>query len=285
VNPVVLLTLLGSLAASTRGAPSADEQRLYTEGLRAFNAGDGRGAERAWKQGYGIGQDPAFLVRIGEAEEIAGAPTEAVETYRRYLREVPDASDRRDIEQRVARLVPAAAPAAAGRDPGQQTGEFGAAPASEPASAAPAPLAGSVVGDPEAARRAVDDGESGWNRYNVTAMSAVGVTALLLGTAAFFGAQASSKESDVNRLEDFRDERTGRPVAFSTVARQYNSALVDGRSDAHDARLALVGAVGAALMAAAFFVIDARHGGQTTVAFTPVPLLTSGGALNAAWSF
>jgi tetratricopeptide (TPR) repeat protein len=287
VNPLILLMLLGSVAVATRGAPSAEEQRLYAEGLTAFSAGDARGAERAWKEGYRIAQDPAFLVRIGEAEEKAGAPAQAVETYRRYLREAPDTSDRRDIEQRVARLAPVAAPAGAARaaPPGEEPRELGAARAPEAASAAPAPVARAIVGDSEIDKRAADDGESGWNRYNITAMSAAGVSVLLLGTAAFFGAEAASKESDVNLLQGYHDEKTGRPVAYSTVSRQYEGALADGRADAHDARIALLGAAAAAAVAAIFFVLDAYHDGEATVAFTPAPRPTSGGAVMASWTF
>jgi len=279
--------LLGSLGVSTPGAPSAEEQRLYAEGLTAFGAGDARAAERAWQQGYGIAQDPAFLVRIGEAEEKAGAPAEAVETYRRYLREAPDASDRRDIEQRVARLAQVGAPAGAARaaDPGEEPRELGAAPPSEAAPAPPASVARAIVGDSEMGKRAADDGESGWNRYNVTAMSAAGVTVLLLGTAAFFGAEAASKESDVDSLEGYHDEKTGRPVSYSTVSRQYEGALADGRADAHDARIALLGAAGAAAVAAVFFALDAHHGGEATVAFAPAPRTMSGGAVTASWTF
>ena len=279
--------LLGSLGVSTPGAPSAEEQRLYAEGLTAFGAGDARAAERAWQQGYGIAQDPAFLVRIGEAEEKAGAPGQAVETYRRYLREAPDASDRRDIEQRVARLASVAAPAgpAKAADPGEEPRELGAAPPPEAASAPPAPVTRAIVGDSEMGKRAADDGESGWNRYNVTAMSAAGVTVLLLGTAAFFGAEAASKESDVDSLQGYHDEKTGRPVSYSTVSRQYEGALADGRADAHDARIALLGAAGAAAVAAVFFLLDAHHGGEATVAFAPAPRTMSGGAVTASWTF
>ena len=102
-----------ALAASPARAPSPDEQRLYDEGLQAFQAGDARAAEKAWKAGYAVARDPAFLVHIGEAQEKAGAPVEAADSYRRYLREAPDAADRADIEQRLARLAGTATPTAA----------------------------------------------------------------------------------------------------------------------------------------------------------------------------
>src|SRR5215471_20827726 len=109
---LMLVALLGfSWAGSPQRPPSPDEQRLFEEGLHAYEAGDARAAEKAWKAGYAVAHDPAFLVRIGEAEEKAGAPGEAADSYRRYLREAPDAADRAEIEQRLARLGPAPAPA------------------------------------------------------------------------------------------------------------------------------------------------------------------------------
>jgi hypothetical protein len=297
VNLLQLLTVLLTLAASARGVPSAEEQRLFAEGLKAFDAGDARAAERAWKEGYAVAHDPAFLVRIGEAEEKAGAPAEAADTYRRYLREAPDAADRADIEQRLARLAPpGAAPApSAAHEPAEPTHEFGAAPTASdapapttsPAStAAPPPVVarGVTVGDTESAGGPNAAQDSGWNRYNVTAMTATGVTVILLGAAAFFAAEASSKEGDVDRLLTNRDEATGAPVAYSTVAGQYQSALSDGRRDARDAKLALAGAAGAAVVAAVFFVLDGLHPAEASVALAPTP--EGAGAVGAfAWTF
>ncbi|HTA18246.1 MAG TPA: hypothetical protein VK989_03085, partial [Polyangia bacterium] len=162
-----------------------------------------------------------------------------------------------------------------GLHPAEATRDFGAPPAAAPP---PAP----ALGDSESARAAKADEDGGWTRYNITAMTATGVTVILLGTAAFFGAEASSKESDVNRLLTNRDEVTGAPVRYSSVAGQYQSAMSDGRSDAHDARLALVGAAGTAVVAAVFFVLDGLHPAEAKVALAP----TSSGAVGAlAWSF
>lgn len=276
--PVLALVL--TLAAAARPAPTAEEQRLFAEGLRAFEAGDARAAERAWSEGYRIAHDPAFLVRVGEAEEKAGATAEALETYRRYLREAPDAADRADIQQRIAHLAPAHAPAAAA--PAEQPGEFGAGAKPElPRGPAPRP----VVSDAEPPRRADETTDSGWNRYNVTAMSAAGVSVLLLGTAAFFGAEAASKESDVNRLQTSRDVATGGPTPYSKVAAQYQSALADGHDFARDAKIALIGAAGAAAVSVLFFVLDAHRTPDETVSLAPLPPSAKSGGLLATWRF
>jgi hypothetical protein len=241
-----------ALAGSAQRTPTADEVRLYDEGTRALAAGDARAAEKAWRAGYAIGHDPAFLVHIGEAEEKAGAPAEAADSYRQYLREAPDASDRADIEQRVARLAPAAPAAPAVEAPG----EFGGAPPAQPAPAKPpaaAPPAPGVARSDAEHPAGKDEEDSGWNRYNATAVIASGVTLVLLGTAAVYGAEASSKESDVNRLITYRFP----PTQYSTVRAEYTSAMADGQRDAHNAHVALVAAAATGVVAVAGFVLDA----------------------------
>jgi hypothetical protein len=276
--------LVLTLAAAARPAPTAEEQRLFSEGLRAFDAGDARAAERAWSEGYRIAHDPAFLVRVGEAEEKAGATAEALETYRRYLREAPDAADRADIQQRIARLAPTRAPA--GPSTAEQPGEFGAGAKPE-LPVGPAPRPGALDAEPRRAEEGAE-ADSGWNRYNVTAMSAAGVSVLLFGTAAFFGAEASSKESDVNRLQTARDLATGAPIAYSKVAAQYQSAMSDGRDFARDAKIALIGAAGAAAVSVLFFVLDAHRapeGEGKGVSFAPLLPAAKSGGLLASWRF
>jgi hypothetical protein len=256
VQLLPIAAALLALAGSPQRTPSADEVRLYDEGTRALAAGDARAAEKAWRAGYALGHDPAFLVHIGEAEEKAGAAAAAAESYRQYLREAPDASDRADIEQRLARLAPAAPPAPAVETPG----EFGgtppaqAAPAPPPAAVPPAPAPAVARSDAEhPAGQGQEEEDSGWNRYNATAVIASGVTLALLGTAAIYGAAASSKESDVTRLITYRFP----PTQYSAVAAEYTSAMADGQRDAHNARVALVAAAATGVVAAVGFVLDA----------------------------
>jgi len=64
------------------------------------------------------------------------------------------------------------------------------------------------------------------------------------------------------------------------VARQYESGLADGRRYAHDARVALVGAAGAAAVSITFFILNAHLAPEPTVAVAPAPV-----GLVAAWRF
>jgi hypothetical protein len=279
------VALLLTLAASARGAPSPEEERLFSQGAQAFDAGDARAAERAWKQGYAVAHDPAFLVRIGEAQEKAGAPAEAADSYRRYLREAPDASDRADIEQRLARL----APPTAGPSPSEPPREFGSgeAPTLPGLSGEPGPVGPAL--DAEGARPPAVDEDSGWTRANVTAWSATGATVLLLGTAGFFGAQASSREGDVNRLYAFRDQH-GAPYPYSgEIAQKYESAMADGQRYSRDAKIFVLAAAGTAAVACVFFVIDSvwpAPADAKTARLSLGPTPESRGAVGAwSWTF
>ncbi len=270
----ILICVALALASPASRAPSADEQRLYDEGLRAFQGGDARAAEKAWKAGYAIARDPAFLVHIGEAQEKAGAPAEAADSYRHYLREAPDAVDRADIEQRISRLAPAAPAPAAAPTPGpaETPGEFGAtAPA--PSLAPPAPPAArpaAPIGDGELPAKPAQQ-DSGWNRYNITAVASSSVAVLLLGAAALYAAQASSNEEDVNRLVNFRDPYTDAPLKYSVVASQYEQAISDGPRNERNAKIALIGSAAFAAVAVTFFVLDAKLGGGAEPAIAIAP--------------
>jgi len=267
-----MFATLVALAAPAARAPSAEEQRLFDDGLRAFQAGDARAAEKAWKAGYAIARDPAFLVRIGEAQEKAGAPAEAADTYRHYLREAPDASDRADIEQRLSRLAPAAPPTPAAPSPAETPGEFGATPPTPslaPPAGPAAPRPAVPMGDVEHPRGPAQPEDSGWNRYNITAVASAGVAVILLGTAALFAAQAASAESDVNRLLLYRNQETGAPLKYSDVAAQYQQATADGPRHERNAKIALAASAVVAAVSATFFVLDAKLGATPAVAIAP----------------
>lgn len=265
------------MAAAPSGAPTPDEQRLFAEGQRAFDAGSPTDAITAWKAGYELRRDPAFLVRIGEAQEKAGAVPDAAESYRRYLREAPDAADRPEIEQRLKRLHPGVVPPGppAKEKAPEVPGDFGAAPApvfpgatraSEPPAA---PAAGGMAApatDDEAARTAADD--TGWNAVRATAWIGVGATAVLLGVAAFYGASAASKKDDVNRLLTYRDQKTNIPLEYSAVAAEYEEAVRQGRRHDSRAKLMLLLAGGTAAVATTFFIID-KTSSRAEVALIP----------------
>jgi hypothetical protein len=228
--------------------------------MKAMQSGDAAAADKAWRAGYAIAKDPAFLVHMGEAEEKAGQPAEAGESYRRYLRAAPDASDRAEIEQRLTRLGPAGAPPAAPADTHEVPGAFGDGPPPGMPGAPPPPPPRAMVPaarDDETGRRPGTEEDAGWNACNITAWVATGATVLALGTAAYYAASAGSAKDDVNRLLLYPDHMSGvLPLEYHTVAARYESAVRDGQHDDRVAKGALVAAAGTALVATAFFIVD-----------------------------
>lgn len=274
----LLVSLL--FLANPAKPPSPEEQRLFDEGMRALQAGKPDDAQRAWKAGYQVGKDPAFLIHIGEAAEKAGALPDAVESYRRYLREAPDAADRAEIEQRLTRLganvAPATTPATAA-SPTSPAGEEetpgafgdGAGPTSSPSSpTAPPPGEAATPPAAPATPHPASDGEtgrmpdgppSGWNARNITAWLSVAAAATLLGVAGFYAASAGSKKDDVDQLLRYRDQQTGAPLEYQSVAGQYQDATAAGQHDDRVAKGALVAAAVAGGIATVFFILDGLH--------------------------
>ncbi|HET6281371.1 MAG TPA: tetratricopeptide repeat protein [Polyangia bacterium] len=273
-----LAVLLATFAAVPTGAPTADEQRLFAEGQRALEAGKPDDAITAWKAGYQLRRDPAFLVRIGEAHEKAGAPPAAAESYRRYLHEAPDAADRAEIEQRISRLNPGIVPPRPAESPGapEVPGNFpgtAGTPGATPAAPAPPPASGPGLAvpatDEETARRAAAKDDTDWNFARATAWISVALTAGLLGVAGFYGASAASKKDDVNRLLTYRDQQTNVPLEYSSVAQQYQDAFREGRRDDSRAKLMLVLAGGTAAVATTFFILDKTRTSRPEIALYP----------------
>jgi hypothetical protein len=303
----LLLTALTNAAAARPAdrAPSPEEQKIFEEGMRLMQAGDAGGAARAFKAGYDAGHDPAFLVRLGEANEKAGAAPAAVDSYRQYLRESPDAADRDDIEARLQRLAPAPVVA----KPTSQTAEAPlalpqpGAPAANatmtappapavpraPAAAAPAVSPAPQFDEEESLRAFRDDDPTPRTRLDTAAWIGTGVTVALLGVAAFYGAKAGEKASDVDRLTSNFDPVTGLPVEYASVADRYAAAVRDGKHDDRMAKGFAIAAGATALTSAALFIIDAvRHpassDGKLHAAVLPTATSHSAG-MDLSWTF
>jgi hypothetical protein len=285
-----LVTVLLSFAGSPLREPSPDEVRFFAEGMRLYNTGDAAGAERAWRAGYDIAHDPAFLVHVGEAEEKEGRPGAAAETYRRYLREAPDAVDKVEIEQRIAKIAPPVqqAPPATPPAPAPEAevpGEMGAgAPAARPTPPAPparapgAPATAAPGGARAADQEIPQEELEGWNTLRGTAWIATAVAVAALGTAGFFAASASSKKDDVNRLTTFRDEMTGAPIEYATVASQYETAVRDGQRYDRNAKIALGVSIATAVFATSLFIVDSVRAPESRLVLAPTLAPSSRGA-------
>jgi tetratricopeptide (TPR) repeat protein len=105
--PALAVLLVAITCGQSRAQnPSPEElaRRHHERGTTLYNLGQFEEAIAEYRKGYEQKADPVFLLNIGEAYRQLGAQEKALFFYRRYLSSVPDAPNRRQIEEKVAEL-------------------------------------------------------------------------------------------------------------------------------------------------------------------------------------
>jgi tetratricopeptide (TPR) repeat protein len=90
-------------AADEKSKP--DEARHhFEEGTAAFNMGEFARAADEYRDAYRLKHEPAILYNIAQAYRLANNPQQAIFFYRSYLRSLPDAGNREEVEGRIRKL-------------------------------------------------------------------------------------------------------------------------------------------------------------------------------------
>lgn len=97
-----LLWSLPGLAAE----PSAEARRLYAEGKAEYAQGHYQDAVKLFERSYALFESPALLFNMAQAQRLAGPLhcADALALYKSYLAALPDAENRREVEERIAEL-------------------------------------------------------------------------------------------------------------------------------------------------------------------------------------
>jgi hypothetical protein len=105
VAVVSLVLALGSHSntASAQEDPAAAKAH-YAAGLQHFNLSEYEQALVEFKEAYRSKPDPVFLYNIGQCHRRVGRVDEAITFYRSYLREAPEAKNRKEVEHRIEEL-------------------------------------------------------------------------------------------------------------------------------------------------------------------------------------
>jgi hypothetical protein len=82
----------------------AEAKRLFDEGTTAYNLGEFTKAAEAYRATYKITRDPVLLYNIAQSYRLANDLGQAAFFYRSYLRNVPTAPNRVEVEERLRRL-------------------------------------------------------------------------------------------------------------------------------------------------------------------------------------
>lgn len=94
-----------SLFAQRSDTQSEDEaHRVFLRAAAAYGNGEFEVAAELFEQAYALRPEPQLLYSLGSARERAGRVVGAIEAYEAFLREVPDAEERPDVERSLDTL-------------------------------------------------------------------------------------------------------------------------------------------------------------------------------------
>jgi tetratricopeptide (TPR) repeat protein len=98
--------LLPEAVAAEEPGPEVKAQALkaFERGTSFYQKADFDRAIEQWEGGYRLVAKPVFLYNIAQAHRLSKRPDKALQAYRRYLRESPEAKNRPEVEERIAGL-------------------------------------------------------------------------------------------------------------------------------------------------------------------------------------
>jgi hypothetical protein len=91
-------------AGGTEESNASEAKRHYEEGTKAFNLGEFARAIAEFKATYNVKPDPLLLYNIAQSYRLAGDASQALFFYKSFLRNMPGASNRKDVEAQIRRL-------------------------------------------------------------------------------------------------------------------------------------------------------------------------------------
>jgi tetratricopeptide (TPR) repeat protein len=136
-------------AAGGEAARLREAREHYEQAVAHYNLDEFAPALAEFREAYRLKPDPSFLFNIAQCHRKLGDTDAALDFYRKYLRSLPDAPNRADVERMIAdlRARQAAAPDATAVAPAPTPTAETAAPAPPP-SLRPAPRADAVLVSP-----------------------------------------------------------------------------------------------------------------------------------------
>jgi tetratricopeptide (TPR) repeat protein len=99
-----LFFILAATVVPARAEDKAAARAAFAEARRQYDLNEFQAALDAFKRAYLNYEDPAFLYNIAQCHRQLDHKSEAVKFYRSYLRNVPDARNRDEVNALVASL-------------------------------------------------------------------------------------------------------------------------------------------------------------------------------------
>ncbi len=101
---VVLTSLTAPTSAHADPARLREARAHYEQAVAYYNLDEYAPALAEFREAYRIKPDPSFLFNIAQCHRKLGQNDAALDYYRKYLRNLPDAPNRADVERMVAEL-------------------------------------------------------------------------------------------------------------------------------------------------------------------------------------
>jgi tetratricopeptide (TPR) repeat protein len=109
-SPLRVALLAVAVVLTSLSTANADPARLrearahYEQAVAYYNLDEYAPALAEFREAYRIKPDPSFLFNIAQCHRRLGQNDAALDYYRKYLRNLPDAPNRADVERMVAEL-------------------------------------------------------------------------------------------------------------------------------------------------------------------------------------
>lgn len=104
---LALMLLLSTRAFASDADEATEEARRHVNDAKvAYTLGEFDRAIVSWKEAYRLKPLPAILFNLAQAYRMAGDYKESRFQYENYLRELPNAPNRLEVERRIEQLAP-----------------------------------------------------------------------------------------------------------------------------------------------------------------------------------
>ena len=100
----IVMVLVACVAAPAAADDAADARTHFQKGRALYDVGRFDDAAREFEAAYQLKTDPVLLFNLAQAYRFAGKPQPALVAYRSYLRNLPDAPNRAQVEASIAEL-------------------------------------------------------------------------------------------------------------------------------------------------------------------------------------
>ena len=192
MKQLLICVALACCFTSTARAEDVNLARQhYKRGTRAYDLGRYLEAVKEYEAAYEIKDDPALLFNIGQAYRLANDSVNAIRAYRSFLRRVPEAGNRAEVEARIIEMQKLIDQQAHTRE----APPLGTLPAAGHATE-PEPAPSTVVVTPPPVAPPAPEGPRRWRRPGTVgglALIGGGVACLALG-GAFTGLAAAADQ-------------------------------------------------------------------------------------------